>query len=91
MGNQGGVDEAIHKAVSFALQHKDMEERKAREAESQHHIAKQYQELNKHLDSTADKYDDFDEVVRGEALCIHLTCVMNPDTTRAIQVLYESA
>lgn len=67
MGNQSGVDDAIHKAVSFALQHKDMEERKAKEAEAQHHIARQYQELNKHLDSTADKYDDFDDVVRGEA------------------------
>jgi hypothetical protein len=67
MGNQNGIDEAIHKAVSFALQHKDMEERKARDAEAQHHIAKQYQELNRHLDSTADKYDDFDDVVRGDA------------------------
>jgi len=66
-GNQSGIDDAIHKAVSFALQHKEAEERKAKEAESQHHIAKQYQELNRHLDSTADKYDDFDEVVRGEA------------------------
>ncbi len=67
MGNQGGVDDAIHKAVSFALQHRDMEERKAKEAQSQQHIAKQYQDLQKHLDQTADKYDDFDDVVRGEA------------------------
>lgn len=66
-GNQGGIDDAIHKAVSFALQHRDMEERKAKEAESQQHISKQYGELQKHLDSTADKYDDFDDVVRGEA------------------------
>ena len=63
----GGVDDAIHKAVSFALQHRDMEERKAKEMESQQHIAKQYQELQKHLDHTADKYDDFDEIVRGDA------------------------
>jgi hypothetical protein len=63
----GNVDDAIHKAVSFALQHRDMEERKAKEAQSQQHIAKQYQELNKHLDSTADKYDDFEDVVRGDA------------------------
>lgn len=67
MGNQGGVDDAIHKAVSYALQHRDMEERKAKEQQSQQHIAKQYQELNKHLDSTSDKYDDFDDVVRGDA------------------------
>jgi hypothetical protein len=63
----GGVDDAIHKAVSFALQHRDMEERKAKDAQSQQHIAKQYQDLNKHLDQTADKYDDFDDVVRGDA------------------------
>lgn len=64
---QGGMDDAIHKAVSYALQQRDVEERKARDMQSQQHIAKQYQELNKHLDSTADKYDDFEDVVRGEA------------------------
>ena len=62
-----GVDEHIHKAVSFALQQKDLEERKAREAQQQAHVAKQYQALNKHLDTMADKYDDFDDVVRGES------------------------
>jgi len=64
----GDIDEAIHKAVSFALRHKEMEEGKAREAKSQQHIAKQYQELNKHLDNTADKYDDFDDVVRSDSV-----------------------
>lgn len=63
----GGMDDAIHKAVSYALQQKEMEERKARDHQSQQHIAKQYGELNRHLDATADKYDDFDDVVRGEA------------------------
>jgi len=63
----GGINDAIHKAVSFALQHRDMEEKKAKDHESKQHIAKQYQELNKHLDQTSDKYDDFDDVVRGEA------------------------
>lgn len=67
MGNQGGVNDAIREAVSYALQHKEMEERKAKDAQSQQHIAKQYQGLNKHLDETADKYDDFDDVVRGDA------------------------
>lgn len=62
----GGMDDAIHKAVSFALGQRDLEERKARDMESQQHIAKQYQELNRHLDSTSDKYDDFDDVVRGD-------------------------
>ena len=67
MGNQGGMDDAIHKAVSYALQQKEMEGRKAKEAEAQQHIAKQYNELNRHLDATSDKYDDFDEVVRGDS------------------------
>lgn len=60
-----GMDDAIHKAVSIALQQKEMEERKAREMQAQQHIARQYGELDRHLDSTADKYDDFDDVVRN--------------------------
>lgn len=68
MQQQGaGNMDMIQQAVSFALQHKEMEERKASEAQAQQHIMKQYQELNKHLDQTADKYDDFDDIVRGEA------------------------
>jgi hypothetical protein len=62
----GGINDAIHQAVSFALNHRDMEERKAKEAQGQAHIAKQYQGLQKHLDETSDKYDDFEDVVRGE-------------------------
>lgn len=67
--NTGGVDEQIHKAVSYALQHKEMQEREAKQAAQVAHVNKQYQELNKHLDSASDKYDDFDDVVR------------NPDTS----------
>lgn len=55
----------IHKAVSLALGHRDETERKAREAEKMAHVHKQYGELQKHLDHTADKYDDFDDMVRG--------------------------
>jgi hypothetical protein len=62
----GGVDEQIHKAVSYALQHRDMEERKAKEEEHKAHLHKQYSELDRHLDRTSDKYDDFDDVVRGD-------------------------
>jgi hypothetical protein len=62
----GNVEEQIHKAVSYALQHKEMEERKAQEAERMRHVHKQYEGLNKHLDDTADKYEDFDDVVRGQ-------------------------
>jgi len=65
--NQNGMQDAIHQAVTYALQQKDMAERQAQESQAQHHIAKQYGELNRHLDSTADKYDDFDDVVRGDA------------------------
>lgn len=60
------VDEQIHKAVSYALGHRDREEQKAKQAQQASHVQKQYQELNKHLDQSSDKYDDFDDVVRGE-------------------------
>lgn len=62
----GSVEEQIHKAVSFALNHKDMEERKAKEAQAAQHIQKQYKELHKHLDNMGDKYDDFHDVVLGD-------------------------
>lgn len=62
---EGGVDENIHKAVSYALQHRDMEERKAKEAQAQQHVQRRYQEFQKHLDGMGDKYDDFHDVVFG--------------------------
>jgi len=62
----GNVDEQIHKAVSYALQHKELEEQKAREAESKAHVHRQYKELQKHLDNMGDRYDDFHDVVFGE-------------------------
>lgn len=62
----GSVEEHIHKAVSFALNHKDMEERKAKEAEHAQQIQKEYRELHKHLDSMGDKYDDFHDIVFGD-------------------------
>jgi hypothetical protein len=61
----GGIDEHIHKAVSYALQQKDMEERKAHDAQNQAHVHRQYQEFQKHLDNVGDKYDDFHDVVFG--------------------------
>lgn len=61
----GTVEEHIHKAVSYALQHKEMEERKAHEAQNQAHVHRQYQEFQKHLDNMGDKYDDFHDVVLG--------------------------
>jgi hypothetical protein len=62
----GSVDEQIHKAVSFALNHREMEERKAKEVANQAHVQKQYKDLYKHLDSMGDKYDDFHDVVFGD-------------------------
>lgn len=64
--NAGNMD-MIQQAVGYALQQKEMEERRVKEAEAQQHIVKQYQELNRHLDQTADKYDDFDDIVRGDS------------------------
>lgn len=62
----GNIDESIQKAVSFALQHKDMEERKARDAQQAAHVQRQYQDFQRHLDSAGDKYDDFHDVVFGD-------------------------
>jgi len=61
----GGVDEQIHRAVSYALGLKDQEERKAKEAQNMAHVHRQYQDLHRHLDAMSDKYDDFDDMVRG--------------------------
>lgn len=59
------IEQHIHRAVSAALNHKEMEQRNQQEAASKQHVASKYQELGKHLDNMGDKYDDFDEVVRG--------------------------
>jgi hypothetical protein len=61
----GSDDEKIHRAVSIALRAKDDEARKAKDAEQMAYVHKQYDTLQKHLDNAADKYDDFDDVVRA--------------------------
>ena len=61
----GGMDETIAKAVGFALEQRDQQERKAKAAEAAASISKEYQGLQHHLDQVADKYDDFEDVVRG--------------------------
>jgi len=61
-----GVEDHIQKAVSFALQHREMQEKKAKEAEQAAHVSKQYQEFHKHLDSMHDKYDDYHEKVTAQ-------------------------
>lgn len=62
---QGDMAEHIHRAVNQVLAHKEMQEQKVKQAQEAQHIDKQYQDLHHHLDSVADKYDDFDDVVRG--------------------------
>jgi len=59
-------EEKIHHAVRLALGMKDQEERQAKEAEHKSHVHKQYQRLNDEFDRASDKYDDFDDVVRGD-------------------------
>lgn len=59
-------DERIQQAVRYALGMKDQEERKAKDAQQMAHVQKQYQRLNNEFDKAADKYEDFDEVVRGD-------------------------
>ena len=59
-------EERIHQAVRFALGAKEHQEREAKQAEQQSHVHKQYQRMNDEFDKAAEKYDDFDDVVRAE-------------------------
>jgi len=65
-GQPMSEEEKIQKAVRFALGAKEHEEKQAQAAERQAHVHKQYQRLNNEFDKASDKYDDFDDVVRGE-------------------------
>ncbi len=58
-------EERIQKAVRYALGAKEHEEKQAKEAEYMNHIHKQYQRLDDEFDKASDKYDDFDDVVKG--------------------------
>jgi hypothetical protein len=59
-------EEKIQRAVQLALGMKDQEQKQAMRAQQQAHVQKQYQNLNDEFDKASDKYDDFDDVVRGE-------------------------
>lgn len=61
-------DEKIQKAVRYALGAKEHEEKQAQQAEAQAHVQKQYQRLNNEFDKASEKYDDFDDVVRGDGV-----------------------
>lgn len=65
-GPSGGEEERIQRAVRYALDAKDAESRKAKEMESQAHVQKNYHRLNNEFDKASDRYDDFDDVVRGD-------------------------
>lgn len=92
---QSPVDEHIHKAVSYALQQKEMEERKAHEAQNAAHIQRKYQEFQKHLDNMGDKYDDFHDVVMEReapytaAMRDYATTLPRSGAGSAGEVLYE--
>lgn len=62
----GPVDEQIHKAVSLALQAQEEQKRKAKEREAADHVNQRYQSLHHDLDKAADKYEDFEDVVRAQ-------------------------
>jgi len=59
-------EEKIHHAVRFALGAKEHQEREAKNAEGAAHVHKSYQRLHNEFDKASEKYDDFDDVVRGE-------------------------
>ncbi len=59
-------EEKIQKAVRFALGAKEHQERQEKDAERQAHVHKQYKRMNDEFDKASDKYDDFDDVVRGD-------------------------
>jgi len=59
-------EEKIQHAVRMALGAKEHEERQAKDAERVAHVHKQYQRLNDEFDRASEKYDDFDDVVRGD-------------------------
>ncbi len=61
-----GVDDHISRAVRAALEAKEAEKRHAEEAEKMAHVHRQYQSLNDEFDRASEKYEDFDDVVRGD-------------------------
>lgn len=63
----GTEEERIQRAVRYALDAQEAEKRRAKEAEAQAHVHKQYQRLNDEFDKASDKYEDFEDVVRGDA------------------------
>lgn len=63
-----GVNDQINRAVAAALRAKDDHEAQQKqqmaEKERHEHMQKQYQEMDQDFDKAAEKYEDFDDVVR---------------------------
>ena len=60
------IEEQIQRGVRFALQAKEEQERKAQEAERMSHVHRRMQNLNSEFDKASEKYEDFDDIVRGD-------------------------
>jgi hypothetical protein len=58
--------EKIQHAVKMALGMREHEQKQAEENQRMAHVHKQYQRLNNEFDKASDKYEDFDDVVRGD-------------------------
>lgn len=61
----GSNEEQIHKAVLHALNMQKAEQAQAQEAQKLQYVHQQLGRFSDKLDQGSDKYDDFDEVVRG--------------------------
>jgi len=56
----------IKYAVNMALGMQDEQKKQAEDAKQAQHVQKQYQRLSGEFDKASDKYEDFDDVVRGD-------------------------
>lgn len=66
LGNEGadsGIEHHINRAVSVALQQKEMQERNAQQQAQQQKVQDAYKNLHAHLEKASDKHDDFEDVV----------------------------
>lgn len=66
--NPPGMSEQdkIRQAVEMALGYQEEQRKRMSEAEKHAHVQKQYARLNDEFDKASDKYEDFDDVVRGD-------------------------
>lgn len=67
LNQSGAIDpsDPIEATVHKVLMAREHAERAQVEAHQRAHVEDQYRKLNDHLNAASDKYEDFDEVVRG--------------------------